>query len=268
MLRQRVLTALILGPILLWVVVWAPSSITMVVIASVIILGAWEWAQFFVPATKQIWRWIYLVVIAASMEIAWRIGLRGSGLSNVLSVAMLWWVTAFVWLAFAPVRVNAMLAALAGVLVLAPTWVALTRLHDVPSRGPILVLFLLLLVFAADVGAYFAGRSFGRLKLAPRVSPGKTWEGVIGGFAAAAIVAIVGAYWLSLPLWTFLALCSAVVMVSIVGDLTESMFKRHAGVKDSSNLLPGHGGILDRIDSITAAAPMFALGMMWMGVLS
>jgi phosphatidate cytidylyltransferase len=162
---------------------------------------------------------------------------------------------------------NSLLAALAGPLVLAPTWLALSSLHRVADHGPMLVLFLLVLVFAADVGAYFGGRAFGRLKLAPRVSPGKTWEGVIGGFAAAGVIATVGARWFALPVPAFLALCAAVVSLSIVGDLTESMFKRHVGLKDSSKLLPGHGGILDRIDSISAAAPVFALGMMWMGVL-
>jgi phosphatidate cytidylyltransferase len=105
------------------------------------------------------------------------------------------------------------------------------------------------------------------LKLAPRVSPGKTWEGVLGGLASAVLVALVGVHWFDLPLVSFLALCTAVAVVSIIGDLTESMFKRHVGLKDSSKLLPGHGGILDRIDSITAAAPIFALGLMWFGVL-
>jgi phosphatidate cytidylyltransferase len=134
-------------------------------------------------------------------------------------------------------------------------------------RAPSYLVFVLVLVFAADIGAYFAGRNFGRLKLAPRVSPGKTWEGVLGGLVSAALVAVVGAYWFDLPLARFLPLCTAVAAVSIVGDLTESMFKRYVGLKDSSKLLPGHGGILDRIDSLTAATPVFALGLMWLGVL-
>jgi phosphatidate cytidylyltransferase len=266
MLRERVITALILAPLLLWVVVWAPSSITIPVIAGVMLLGAWEWAQF--CARNIFWRVSYVAAVAIVMYAAWRAGMQVSGLENVLTVALLWWMIAFGWLSLAPQYANPILAALAGPFVLAPTWLALGHLHRLSERGPMLVLFLLILVFSADVGAYFGGRKFGRLKLAPRVSPGKTWEGVIGGFAAAAIVAVIGARWLDLPLSGFLALCAAVVAVSIIGDLTESMFKRHAGMKDSSNLLPGHGGILDRIDSITAASPVFALGMMWMGVLS
>jgi phosphatidate cytidylyltransferase len=130
-----------------------------------------------------------------------------------------------------------------------------------------LLIFMMVLVVAADVGAYFAGRAFGRVKLAPRVSPGKTWEGVVGGMASAGLVAVAGAYWLQLPTASFLALCAAVAVASVVGDLTESMFKRSVGLKDSGTLLPGHGGILDRIDSISAAAPVFALGLMWFGAL-
>ena len=120
------------------------------------------------------------------------------------------------------------------------------------------------LVWAADIGAYFAGRTFGRLKLAPRVSPSKTWEGVLGGLALSAAVAFFGAYWFGLDRTAFVSMCLAVVLLSIVGDLTESMFKRYAGLKDSGSIFPGHGGVLDRIDSVTAAAPAFLLGLRWL----
>src|SRR5690606_17335644 len=138
----------------------------------------------------------------------------------------------------------------------------LVRLHE---HGPAVMLFLLLLVVAADVGAYFAGRRFGRNKLAPRVSPGKTWEGVIGGLLGAALIALAGGAWFGVPLVPFVALCVVAVLASIVGDLTESLFKRHAGVKDSGTLLPGHGGVLDRVDSVTAAAPVFLIGLERLG---
>ncbi len=171
------------------------------------------------------------------------------------------------WLTLAPLRGQAWAAALAGLPVLVPAWLALSYLHRVPERGPQLTLFLLLLVFAADIGAYFAGRAFGRLKLAPQVSPGKTWEGVIGGLSSAALIAYAGALWFKFDTIAILGLGCAVALVSVVGDLTESMFKRHVGLKDSGAILPGHGGMLDRLDSITAAAPVFALGMVWLGVL-
>jgi phosphatidate cytidylyltransferase len=128
-------------------------------------------------------------------------------------------------------------------------------------------LWLLLLVIAADIGAFFAGRRFGRHKLAPRVSPGKTWEGALGGLLAVGLVALVGAVHLSLPVAAGMAFGCAVGIFSVIGDLTESMFKRAAGLKDSGSVLPGHGGILDRIDSLTAAAPLYALGLLGAGVI-
>ncbi|MES1196791.1 MAG: phosphatidate cytidylyltransferase, partial [Steroidobacter sp.] len=123
---------------------------------------------------------------------------------------------------------------------------------------------LLLIVAATDIGAYFTGRAFGKHKLAPRVSPGKTWEGVGGGLLSATVMAMVLSKWLSMPEVSFTMLCVVTAAFSIVGDLTESLFKRHAGLKDSGNILPGHGGVLDRIDSITAAAPVYVYGLMYL----
>jgi phosphatidate cytidylyltransferase len=154
-----------------------------------------------------------------------------------------------------------------GVLALAPCWAALVLLHNSDPSGPGIVLFLLVLVSAADTGAYFAGHRFGRRKLAPNVSPGKTVEGVWGGLGAAALAALLGALVLriqGLQLLPFLLLCLITVLASVLGDLFESMMKRQHGVKDSGQLLPGHGGLLDRIDSLTAAAPVFGLGMIWL----
>ncbi|MBC7983741.1 MAG: phosphatidate cytidylyltransferase [Candidatus Obscuribacterales bacterium] len=265
MLRQRILTAVILGPMLLWLVLWAPPLATLAVIAGAILVGAWEWSRFCGLETLRT-RIRYVLLLAAMMALAWRYFGDARVLNAVLVVALIWWLVALVWLAVAPQRKHVLLAALAGIAVLIPTWVALSHLHRA-QQGPQLVLFVLLLVFAADIGAYFAGRAFGRLKLAPLVSPGKTWEGVLGGLCGAALIAIAGAFWFKFETSAFLALCSAVAAVSVVGDLTESMFKRHVGLKDSGAILPGHGGILDRIDSITAAAPIFALGMLWFKVL-
>ena len=263
MLRQRLITALLLGPVLLWVLLWSPDVVLQSVLVVVVLLGAWEWAQF---CGLKHWggRIAYAGALAVAMWLAHRTGTgQGSqGTAHVLSVALVWWVLAFVWVALAPRRVTPSLAAMAGVLALIPAWLALWQLSERRSS----LLLMLILVFAADIGAYFAGRAFGRVKLAPRVSPGKTWEGVIGGVLAASLVAVVASYWLAMPVLPLVALGIATALISIIGDLTESMFKRHAGLKDSSGLLPGHGGILDRIDSVTAAAPLFALGLMWLGV--
>jgi len=135
------------------------------------------------------------------------------------------------------------------------------------ARDPEMVLWMLLLVFASDIGAFFAGRRWGRHKLAPRVSPGKTWEGALGGLAAVALVALIGASYFDLPVGRGIAFGCAIGVFSVIGDLTESMFKRGAGLKDSGTLLPGHGGILDRIDSVTAAAPLYVLGLWSAGVI-
>jgi phosphatidate cytidylyltransferase len=150
-----------------------------------------------------------------------------------------------------------------------PAFVALARLQTSEgiARGPLLVFFLALLVCAADVGAYFAGRRFGRHKLAPRVSPGKTWEGAAGGAVVVALVAWIGALRFDLPVLAMMAFGIGIATVSVIGDLTESMFKRAAALKDSGGILPGHGGMLDRLDSVTAAAPLYALGLFGSGVI-
>ena len=127
-----------------------------------------------------------------------------------------------------------------------------------------MLLFVLAVVWAADCGAYFAGKSFGKVKLAPKISPGKTWEGAIGGLVAVAILISVEGYFLQFEIATLLSLCLAVAIISVVGDLTVSIFKRRAGLKDSGTLFPGHGGFLDRADSLTAAAPLFAMGLGWL----
>lgn len=257
MLRQRVITALILGAgVLLGIFLLPPMAFTAVV-AALILAGAWEWSAFpRLPGMSA--RIVYLLLIAAGLVYVWWIGTESTRFDNVMTGALIWWLLALLWIVAFPTIINPGSAAFAGVMVLVPAWLALVRLH---AMSPQLLLFVLLLVVAADVGAYFAGRRFGNHKLAPRVSPGKTWEGVGGGLAGALILAGAGSAWFGFDTLSFVALCAAVFAASIVGDLTESMFKRHAGLKDSGTLLPGHGGLMDRIDSVTAAAPVFLLGL-------
>lgn len=263
MLRQRVITALVLAPFVLFVILWVPHPITAGVLAVLVAAGAWEWSAF--PGfTHRSARLAYVAFIAACVAAAWALGVEGVESNLLLHAALVWWVLALLWIAFAPASVNRATAAVAGLFALVPVWLALVRLH---AHAPQLMLFLLLLVVAADIGAYFAGRAFGKHKLAPRVSPGKTWEGVGGGLAAAALMAAFGVWWFSMDTVPFMALCILVAIASVVGDLTESMFKRHAGLKDSGSLLPGHGGVLDRVDSVTAAAPVFLIGLERLGLL-
>jgi phosphatidate cytidylyltransferase len=161
------------------------------------------------------------------------------------------------------------LKGIAGVLVTLPCWASFVALHARPDHGPVLSLTLLVMVWLADSGAYFAGKRWGRTKLAPVISPGKTWEGVLGGIAVSASAVLLAGYWYSRSLeWTLVLAPVALltVMFSIVGDLLESLMKRQAGVKDSGSIIPGHGGVLDRIDSLTAAAPIFLAGLLWSGL--
>lgn len=262
MLRQRVITALILAALVLAAIFWLPSKLTAAIITLLILAGAWEWAAF--PGLKSaIARLAYVGMIALLIGFIWYQGITSERAQQLLAGATIWWVFALFWVTTMPTNVNRASAAMAGVLVLVPAWLALIRLHQ---EAPYWLLFLLLLVVAADVGAYFAGRQFGRHKLAPRVSPGKTWEGVLGGIAAAAVMAAVGTALFKVQIGSFIAVCAIVVLASVVGDLTESLFKRHAGLKDSGTLLPGHGGVLDRVDSVTAAAPIFLIGMERLGL--
>ncbi len=263
MLRQRVITALVLAPAVLWVIFGLPHTYAVALLTVLVLAGAWEWSAFprFEHATA---RWLYVGVIAFVLGAGWYLGAHRAELDVLLYASLVWWCLALIWIMVAPTTVSRVTAAIAGLFVLAPTWLALSRLH---AHEPQLLLFLLLLVVAADVGAYFAGRRYGRTKLAPRVSPGKTWEGVIGGLIAGAVMAAIGVAWFEMPPTAFVALCAVAVVASIVGDLTESLFKRHAGLKDSGALLPGHGGVLDRVDSITAAAPVFLLGLERLGLL-
>jgi phosphatidate cytidylyltransferase len=262
MLKQRIVTALMIGLPLLGVLFFLPPMLTTCLFALVVLLAAWEWLSLLRWSLP--WqRWGYLLMMSIAMALAWRY-LRGPEyLPLLLQVALLWWLLALVWIMFFPQQQSVWLTAMAGLLTLVPAWIAINGLLQL---SPSWLLLMLLMVVSTDIGGFLFGRRFGHTKLAVRVSPGKTWEGVLGGVLLAMLVAVLGAYRLAQPLPAFLGLCLLTVMISIVGDLSESLFKRHAGLKDSGNILPGHGGILDRIDSITAAAPLFLYGLIRLGV--
>jgi phosphatidate cytidylyltransferase len=269
MLRTRILTGCTLGALLLLGIFLLPPCWAVLAWAAVFSIGAWEWAGF--GSLRGLFpRALYAFMAALALLAAWRWTQDAGHLIFLLSVACAWWLIAGLWLSLAPARHRPALTLVCGFAVLAPAFVALARLQISAggfARGPLIVLWLVLMVCAADIGAYFAGRAFGRRKLAPRVSPGKTWEGAVGGLAMVALVAAGGALYFSLRPLAIVAFGCGVGIFSIIGDLTESMFKRAAALKDSGTLLPGHGGLLDRIDSVTAAAPLYALGLFGSGVI-
>ncbi|TDR50179.1 phosphatidate cytidylyltransferase [Halomonas ventosae] len=260
MLRQRTLTAAWLVPLALFGLFGLEGEGFRLFTAAIVLLAAWEWANL-AGITLPGRRLLPVAGLAVVMALFWASG-------AVLSAWPLWlgalgWLANLYWVTGYPARLaqwrsTGMRLAM-GLWVLLPTWVGFSVLRE---GGTVWLLFVLLLVWGADIGAYFVGRTFGRHKLAPSVSPGKTWEGVAGGLAVTSLLAVGFATWQGLGVagGLVLLLATAVVtLASVLGDLLESMLKRHRGIKDSSQLLPGHGGVLDRVDSLTAAVPLFAL---------
>jgi phosphatidate cytidylyltransferase len=264
MLRSRIFTALTLAALLIAAIVYAPPPVTALIFTAIVLMGAWEWSAFL--NLKPIGRALYVLALAAAGIMAWRLTLDATYFRLAMELALAWWVIALVWIVWAPQRGGRVAAGLAGAFALLPTFIALVRIDGSWSRGPQWTLFILALAFAADTGAFFGGRHFGRLPLAPRVSPNKTWEGVIGGMLLALAIAAIGVGWFGTPALSFLSLCLAAAGFSVIGDLSESLLKRHVHLKDSGRLFPGHGGMLDRIDSVTAATPVMALGLIWLQV--
>lgn len=268
MLKERILTAIVAGVALLLVLFVLPPLAAELVIAAFFLAAAWEWSGFLaLPGTAG--RLSYVAVIAVLLVIVGWVLPRDTAVEVVLRIGLAWWFAALIWVFFYPTPIAVPVRWVCGALVMIPAYIALVSLY---TLQPAVLLFVLIIVWAADVGAYFAGKRWGRVKLAPNISPGKTWEGVIGGLSAVVVVLVLASrYWVDLEaLGTDIAavvpFCLAVATLSIIGDLTVSMFKRSAGLKDSGRFFPGHGGVLDRIDSVAAAAPLFTLGIGWMGL--
>lgn len=272
MLLQRTLTALVLAPLVIGLILLAPTWVFAPVVVVAFLAAMWEWTRLsgLKPTPS---RTALLVLTAVLFALCWVV--RDSAWwTVVMIIGVAWWLLAGQWLrhfafAAAPTRENCLIKLGAGVLVIIPAWVAAVSIHGSGEHGHWWTLLALFIVWAADIGAYFSGRQFGRRKLAPTISPGKTWAGVYGAFVGGALVAVVGGMLLGVEgakLAGLLVLSALTVVASIVGDLLESLMKRHAAVKDSGNLFPGHGGLLDRLDSVFAALPVFALGKLLLGL--
>lgn len=267
MLKQRIITALWLAPLALFGFFALQGSSFLAFVCVIITLAGWEWARL-AGYQGQVQRIAYAVGVAVALLLLSSVSVL---LMPMLYLAGLWWLLATVMVITFPSSValwgGSLGKLLMGLCVLLPAGLGLQVLKTAP-QGNMLILTVLLLVWGADIGAYFFGRAFGKRKLAPLVSPGKSWAGLFGGLFTSICIAAGLAVYLQVSVSHFLPmlLCAAVVVLfSVVGDLTESMFKRQAGIKDSSQLLPGHGGVLDRIDSLTAAVPVFALLLLFSG---
>jgi len=265
MLKQRIITAVILLPIALIGFFLLEGLAFALFIGLVVSLGAWEWANLAGFAAQPV-RVGYAVAVAVLLALLYQLPTLAPWL---LIAGGIWWLAATVLVLTYPDSRRYWGGPLGslfiGLLVLLPAWQALVVLKQWPL-GNWLILAVMVLVWAADIGAYFSGRRFGRRKLAPQVSPGKSWEGLVGGLITSLLITLcVGLYrdWSASALLLAVLGAAVVVLISVVGDLTESMFKRSSGIKDSSQLLPGHGGVMDRIDSLTAAIPVFAL-LLWL----
>jgi len=260
MLKTRVITAVVALVLIAVVLFVIPLQYAEWLIGLLLVVGAWEWAGF-LGSTAASARAVYTAVVAAGLALVYFAIPEQTDL--ILQVACVWWFIAFLWNLRFPTAIAMPVRWICGLLVIVPLYAALILLLRL---GIEYLLFTMLIVWAADAGAYFAGKKFGRVKLAPAISPGKTWEGVIGGLLLVGVLAVAVGVSRDLSIAVFLPFCLAVAAISVVGDLTVSMFKRTAGVKDSGSLFPGHGGVLDRVDSVAAAAPLFALGLGWLGL--
>jgi phosphatidate cytidylyltransferase len=262
MLKQRLLTALVLIVLVAAALFLLPTIGIAVMLGIFVLAAAWEWAALSGLSTRL--RGLY-VIGTGLMGLA----LYSMPILPILILSVSWWL-----LALHELRRDTQIhlgmfssvlgKAISGFFILLPAWRAAVYLHAADPRRPAILLFLFMLVGVADSTAYFVGRAFGKTKFAPSISPGKSMEGLAGAIAAVTILAwVAGVFaWgfsgLTLLIWLVIAVVA--VLFSVIGDLVESKIKRLAGVKDSGGLLPGHGGVLDRIDGFTAAAPVFALG--------
>jgi phosphatidate cytidylyltransferase len=267
-LKQRVVTGVILIIAVLLGVTLLPNSVFSIdVLIAFGSLGGWEWARMVgFEEDKSRGLFVLSLLVFCLIPIVWH-----DTRWFFIVAGVVFWAIALVLLAtyeqgIALYKENKWILRLAAFFVLIPAWSALVTLH---AHQPALVLYLIFLVAITDSGAYFSGKRVGKTKLAPELSPGKTREGVYGGVTGAFIWSILGAIYLGVSgadWFYFIFLSVAVAFLSVAGDLFESLIKREAGQKDSGNILPGHGGILDRVDGLIATLPLFTLGIFWGGI--
>lgn len=287
MLKQRILTAVTLVPLVLAGLFFLPLPWFSLMAGAIILLGAWEWGAFVAAKNGQplergaerVIRIVYTASVALLMgalaviiplNAIWQLDQLHPLIEAILLIGFIWWLVALTMIFVYPKgegswRESEFFKGVFGQLTLLPCWLGMIALRSYgyanePYYGAMLVLCVFVIVWGADTGAYFVGKSLGRRKLLVNVSPGKTMEGMVGGLITSMLMAVLATgYFYDVPVFILVMVALLTALASVLGDLTESMFKRSAGIKDSGNLLPGHGGIMDRIDSLTSAIPLFAL---------
>jgi len=268
MLRLRIITVLCLVAVFVPALFVMPPMLFSVATIPLVLAAGWEWSRL-VKITSLAARLGYLALVALTLAVAaYWLGLpdtfEDERAQQLLLVAVAVWAVIFLWIQGYPSSAilwsTQPVLGLLGLVLLGFTWVAIVTIMNHES-GQWLLLLAIVIIALADVGGFFAGKYFGKHKLAPIVSPGKTWEGFFGGLVLQAVLVGSLVWFLSdeMSLLSLSLLVFPVGLYSVLGDLFESMIKRHSGVKDSGRLLPGHGGVLDRIDGVMAALPMFGL---------
>lgn len=259
-LLQRLLTAAVLIPVVVWVVLYSSVSVFVVVLSTIVFIGAYEWgglSEINSSAQKYVLAAVTLFIAQALTAV------DASVVELLMNTSLFFWLLFIAFVISKPecllmVKIHQGVIILLGILVVSLALLSLQQIRTNYQQGPELLMYLLLLMWMADSGAYFAGRSFGKNKLSLLISPGKSIEGVLGGLLCCLVFAIAGAAYFNVGnAVLFVGLSVFVAFVSVYGDLFESLMKRRAKLKDSGNILPGHGGVLDRIDSLIAAGPVF-----------
>lgn len=271
MLAARFITGIVLLALFCGALFLLPNGYWSAALLAALCIAALEWAKLAGYGFGARWTFVAAVfAVAVALLLQEQHGETGAGVLDVF----FFWIAALFWVAVVPAWLgrrwraqNPVVLAIAGCVVLLPTWLALTRMQAAPAR----LLLVLGIVWIADTAAYLIGRRMGKRLLASHISPGKTWEGVLG--AATAVAVYYGLLWfifgaeMSLSeAATGVLMFAAITALSVEGDLFESWMKRQAGIKDSGSLLPGHGGILDRIDGLTASLPVAALWLHYLGI--
>jgi len=259
MLKQRIITALILAPLFLLIVIYGQQYGFAAMILLIGGVAIFEWLKINqLPIALTILNAIILTLLTVYL-MRWLPQAESYFLmfSLLAWLPALWWLRCHQW-GYQQTGLQIMVKTLCGVLAIIIFMLSMQQLHQ-HDMGVFRVLSLVFLIWVADIGAYFSGKNFGRRKLAINISPGKTWEGVIGAQVAVAIYAIILAVILNINAWRLIPIMMLVALLSVVGDLAASLGKRQAQVKDSSHILPGHGGVLDRFDSMIIAAPVYLI---------